>query len=150
MSICILGILTQMFQKHLRLNRELLVSSTNLILLHTHPHFSKWKANANSCLSQNRGCSRAFPFPLGAPTPFATFKQSENPPISPPKFFWNIPSSSRLQLISFLPYIPLACFILPAATKGFFYKTNQSRSLFPTNTLKCLPHFLGVKFSSLS
>lgn len=55
-----------MFQKHLMLNGEFSFVPTNLFLLHTFPHLSKWKANAHSCLSQNCGHSRAFlsPYPI--------------------------------------------------------------------------------------
>ena len=122
--------LTQMFQKHLRLNKELLVSSTNLIILHTRPHCGKWKASTSSCLSQTCDCYRASPFPLGASDPFAIFKLSESSSASPPMCFWNMPSSNSLQLISFLPYIPLAYLIFPAATTVFFDRVNQVRSFF--------------------
>ena len=48
-----------------RLNRELLISSTNLFLLHTIPHFRKW-GQIHSCLSLR--------LPLVNPTQFVLYK----------------------------------------------------------------------------
>lgn len=68
-----------MFQKDLRLNRDLLIPSTNLFLLHILPHFSKWKAKRHCCLNQRWGHSRALSISLWTPIPFVTYKMAESP-----------------------------------------------------------------------